>query len=116
MLCVTAYRHICYQDTFAAIHGNTNPHETPAKMPVISMAAANMPAVWACCCDTVCGAYIMPKELQIHRRMSVIGCTFARSIESHAVRLKASLPEIAGRVRHQDADEPVRPIVVDVNG
>lgn len=49
-------------------HGNTTAHDTPAKIPVINMAAANIPAVWACCGETVCGAYIMPKELRITKK------------------------------------------------
>lgn len=55
----------------ATTHGNIMAHETPAKMPVISMAAANMPAVCACCGDTVCGAYIMPNELDIEKKKSL---------------------------------------------
>lgn len=37
----------------------------PEKMPVISIAAPNIPAVDAYCGSTLCGAYIMPRELQL---------------------------------------------------
>lgn len=42
---------------------NTIENVIPVKMPVINMAAANIPAVTAYCGATVCGAYIIPREL-----------------------------------------------------
>lgn len=47
------------------------------------MAAANMPAIGACCGDTVCGAYIIPSELKTRNKKNIISfnkptgrCTF----------------------------------------
>lgn len=53
-----------YQDMFETMIGNTNANIIPEKIPVISIAAANIPAVAACCGFTVCGAYIIPSELK----------------------------------------------------
>lgn len=61
---LTAYEHKCYQLIFDTIAGYTTDEEIPVKMPVMSMAAANIPAVWAYCGSTVCGAYIIPNELK----------------------------------------------------
>lgn len=53
-----------YQEMFATTIGHTIDDMIPRKIPVINIAAANMPAVTACCDLTVCGAYIMPSELK----------------------------------------------------
>lgn len=61
---LAAYEHKCYQLILDTIFGYTTDEVIPVKMPVMSMAAANMPAVCAYCGSTVCGAYIIPNELQ----------------------------------------------------
>lgn len=53
-----------YQDIVETIFGNTNENIMPEKIPVINIAAANIPAVTAYCGFTVCGAYIIPSELK----------------------------------------------------
>lgn len=54
----------CYHDKLCTMEECTAEEVMPVKMPVMSMAAANMPAVCACCGATVCGAYIIARELQ----------------------------------------------------
>lgn len=61
---LAAYEHKCYQLILDTIFGYTTDEVIPVKMPVISIAAANMPAVWAYWGSTVCGAYIIPNELK----------------------------------------------------
>lgn len=67
MLFDTAYLHNCYQENVhvyvVTSHGNTFAARHPLNIPVTSIAAANIPAVCACCGSTVCGAYIIAKEL-----------------------------------------------------
>ena len=52
-----------YQLIFSIKNGNINENNMPDIMPDISIAAANMPAVEASFGETVCGVYIIPKEL-----------------------------------------------------
>ncbi len=53
-----------YHDIFETIVGNTIDVVIPEKIPVINIAAANIPAVTAYCGFTVCGAYIIASELK----------------------------------------------------
>lgn len=75
MLCETAYLHNCYQDqdqvTLLTNHGYTLAAKHPKNIPETSIAAANIPAVCACCGWTVCGAYIIAKELTIKKTNSL---------------------------------------------
>lgn len=48
--------------------GNRQENIIPEKIPVISIAAPNMPAVDAYWGSTLCGAYIMPRELKKRER------------------------------------------------
>lgn len=59
----TALEHKRYQVTSVISFGSTLAVKQPVKIPVINIAAANIPAVCACCGSTVCGAYIIPSEL-----------------------------------------------------
>lgn len=47
------------------IQGNIHENMIPEKIPVISIAAPNIPAVDAYWGSTLCGAYIMPRELRV---------------------------------------------------
>lgn len=53
----------CYHFKLLTIIRCNDDDEMPTKIPVISIAAANMPAVCACFGATICGAYIIPNEL-----------------------------------------------------
>lgn len=60
------------------INGKTFDVEMPTNIPVINIAAANIPAVCACCGLTVCGAYIMANEL---------------ITESKSIKIKSTIPK-----------------------
>lgn len=60
---VTALSPAGYHEMLRTTTGNTSENVMPLKMPVISMAAANMPATPSYCFSTICGAYCMPSEL-----------------------------------------------------
>lgn len=59
-------------------------------MPVMSMAAANIPATGAYCGDTVCGAYIIPSELKLN--IEINHNTIKKKAQSHSTQ---NIPKIA---------------------
>lgn len=88
MLCETAYLHNCYQVTLLTNHGYTLAAKHPKNIPETSIAAANIPAVCACCGWTVCGAYIIAKELTIKKTNSLKKTNFSTNHLNCIIYLK----------------------------
>lgn len=75
-----------HQDSWETNHGAVPENDIPQKMPVINEAAANIPAVAACCGSTIDGAYIIANELK-YPELKLITIAIVQYTQSLVIRI-----------------------------